>query len=655
MNGHDIRGMPAWKAVEEHFRRLHEPAFGCPHKLLEPSCSADGEQIAVTALVYDELEGLPRQQAFLVDGPRLRPLTSGAASSRLPKISPDGLAVAFLSDRVETGRFQLHLLRAGELGEAVPALTVPGTVEYCCWSPDGARLLLGVAGLGADLAGGQGSGTTYSPKEQRPDWHPHVETVVTEDDWRSLWTYEPATGELARISPPGLNIWEAGWLGSDAAVAVTSRAPDEGAWYTAVLTRIGLDGSTTELYSTAAQLGWPAASRDGRRLAVVEAVCSDRWIVAGDLRVGAPGSALDAVDTNGVDVTATQWVDEHRLGILGIRGVETVAALYDSRTGKTQELWADTDRSCGIRYPEGAWSEDGRVVLVEEGYAHPQRLVLIGEDRVELAGVHHAGTDYLLSIAGNAETVVWTAPDGLRLEGILCTPPSPGPHPLVVNIHGGPVWAFRNQLGMYFPSTPLLVAQGYAVLNPNPRGSSGRGQDFARLVFGSMGGDDTRDFTSAVDALVERGVVDPSRVGLMGSSYGGFMSAWLVTQDQRWAAAVPTSPVTNWYSQHFTSNIPHFDAIFLDGDPEVPGDKFHLRSPVTHASKARTPCLNVAGALDRCTPPTQAREFHHALREHGVESALVVYPQEGHGTRSFPAVIDYTARVLDWFQRHMPA
>ena len=106
--------------------------------------------------------------------------------------------------------------------------------------------------------------------------------------------------------------------------------------------------------------------------------------------------------------------------------------------------------------------------------------------------------------------VAWSAPDGLRIEGILCTPGGEGPFPLVVNIHGGPVWAFRNLWSMFYAWTPLLVAAGYAVLNPNPRGSAGRGQDFARLVFGEMGGDDTHDFTSGVDALVERGIVDPT-------------------------------------------------------------------------------------------------------------------------------------------------
>ncbi|MER6170749.1 S9 family peptidase [Streptosporangium sp. NPDC001681] len=654
MNGRDVRGSATWDQVEEHFRRLHEPALGQPYKLLEPSCSADGSRIAVTGLVYDELAGLPRQACFLVDGADLRPLTGPSGSSRQPRFSPDGATVAFLSDRTEAGRFQLYLLRTGQLGEAEATPAVPGTVEYCSWSPDGTKVLLGMAGLGADLASDQGSGTTYKPKEELPDWHPHVEIGVTEESWRSLWIHDLAAGTTTRLSPEGLNIWEAVWLGPDAVVAVTSPAPGEAAWYTAVLSRLGLDGAVTELARSEVQLGWPAASPSGGRLAVVEAVGSDRGAIAGDLLVGAPGAAFERVDTGEVDVTATQWIDADRLGILGIRGLETVAAVYDAVTGKITELWSSTDTSCGADYPEAAWSADGRVVLVEEGYSVPQRVVVLGDDRVELAGIRHPGTEYLLSVAGKAETVAWSAPDGLRIEGILCVPAGDGPFPLVVNIHGGPVWAYRNMWSMSSSYTPLLVAQGYAVLSPNPRGSSGRGQDFARLVFGDMGGEDTTDFTSAIDALVERGIVDPARVGLIGGSYGGYMSSWLVTQDQRWAAAVPFSPVTNWYSQHFTSNIPYFDVLFLNGNPEVPGDRFHSRSPVTHAGKVRTPCLNIAGALDRCTPPTQAQEFHQALLEHGVESQLVIYPQEGHGIRRFPALIDFCTRVVDWFQKHMP-
>ena len=177
------------------------------------------------------------------------------------------------------------------------------------------------------------------------------------------------------------------------------------------------------------------------------------------------------------------------------------------------------------------------------------------------------------------------------------------------------MWAYRDRWAMGYVFTPLLVSRGYAVLHPNPRGSSGRGQDFARAVLGDMGGADTYDYLSGIDALVERGIADPARIGVAGGSYGGFMSAWLITQDQRFAAAVPMAPSTNWYSQHHTSNIPFFDTLFLADEPRARTGKFLDRSPLLFADQVATPTLQTTGALDRCTPPGQAVEFHNALRE----------------------------------------
>jgi dipeptidyl aminopeptidase/acylaminoacyl peptidase len=224
----------------------------------------------------------------------------------------------------------------------------------------------------------------------------------------------------------------------------------------------------------------------------------------------------------------------------------------------------------------------------------------------------------------------------------------------VMEVHGGPVWLHRP---LYLGAGGVrlaLLRRGYAVLLPNPRGSSGRGQDFASKVFGDMGGADTQDYLSGIDELVERGLADPKRLGVTGGSYGGFMSAWLVTRDSRFAAAVPVAPVTNWVSEHLTCHIPHFCAQFLDDSMTNPGGKYHTRSPIMYASRVRTPTLLVCGALDRNTPPGQAVEFHHAVRLHGAESVLVTYPQEGHGVRSYPAVIDFSTRVVGWFEKHMP-
>src|SRR4030095_13877639 len=112
-------------------------------------------------------------------------------------------------------------------------------------------------------------------------------------------------------------------------------------------------------------------------------------------------------------------------------------------------------------------------------------------------------------------------------------------------------------------------------------------------------------------------------------------------QASRFAAAVPISPVTNQVTEHLVSNIPHFVKLFLADTYTNPTGKYFQRSPVMHASRTKTPTLSICGALERCTPPEEAMQFHHALLESAVKSVLVTYPEEGHGIRSFPAAIDY--------------
>jgi dipeptidyl aminopeptidase/acylaminoacyl peptidase len=153
---------------------------------------------------------------------------------------------------------------------------------------------------------------------------------------------------------------------------------------------------------------------------------------------------------------------------------------------------------------------------------------------------------------------------------------------------------------------------------------------------------------------VRRNIADPERIGVTGGSYGGFFSCWLPAIDRRFAASVAISPVTDWYSQHFNSNIGRWDSQFLAAEPTDAGGPYRDRSPVMFADRVRTPTLVTAGLNDRCTPPGQAIEFFRALRWNGVETELVLYPEEGHGVRKFPTIIDLCARTLAWFERFMP-
>lgn len=659
----DLRHTTLYREIEDFFKRLHEPGFGRFTGALDPAPSPDGRRIAFTGTRLDALEGVPQTRIGMVEvqSGDLREITSGPNSDRLPAWSPDGRRLAFLSDRRKKGRHQVFVLDAEAIGEAATTPEVPGSVERAAWSPDGRFLLIAAVEEGADKAGAEGSGVNLRGDDDMPSWLPDVESSDGAVGWRRLHLHEVGTGETRALSREGLTVWEAAWCGDDSVAAIVSESPDENAWYDAPLVLIDREtGSERELYRTGRedrQIGLPTASPDGGTLAFVEALCSDRAIIAGDLRLIDPASgSVSSFDTAGVDVASLAWRDAGRLLIAGLRNLDTVIGEVHPATGAVEELWV-SEESSGTWYPYAAPIGGDGVALVLEGYDRPPEIAVIREGKAEtLASLANDGTRATREAVGRMERVSWEAPDGLEIHGLLIRPEGvAGPHPLVTWVHGGPVGAYRNRWLMGWPVGPLLVSRGYAVFMPNPRGSSGRGQDFAAHVRGDMGGADAQDVLSGVDALVERGVADPARLGVTGGSYGGFMTAWLVTRTDRFAAAVSIAPVADWYSQHWGSNIGRWDRDFLLDDPSTPGGAYHERSPVVHAAKVTTPTLLTAGLQDRCTPPGQAIEFYRALREHGAEAALAVYPEEGHGVRQMPAAFDFLARLVGWFERFMPA
>lgn len=654
----DIRQTETYRWVQEQYEQMLGPGLGGISNLVDLAVSPDGRTIAGTALTRDAFEGVPKSQIALIDVASGEVTTvTGGSGDLAPQWSVDGSTLTFLSDRVETGVYQLYVLRPS-LGEAIAAPVVDGAVEYHRRSPSGRFELLGVAERGADLSGGQGSGTVGGvAKEALPDWMPTVEGATQTVGWRALHVYDHQTNSVRRLSRDGLNVWEAVWLGEEEILAVVSPLPGEELWYTAELVAIDVaSGKERTLLSTPIQLGWPAANLSGTRAAVVQAVCSDRYVVAGDVTIIDPVTGdAKVIDTLSVDVTALHWRSDEVLVWAGIRGLNTVVGEHDTSAGDSRELFS-THESCGRFYPEIAVHPEGVVALTLESATRAPAVSVIegGELRV-VASLENEGTQYLTKLCANTSGYSWTAPDGLTIEGVLTLPAGEGPFPLIVNVHGGPVWAYRDNFRLGYDYLPVLVAKGYAVLRPNPRGSSGRGQDFARMVFGEMGGDDTRDFISGVDQLIGDGVVDPARVAVTGGSYGGFMSSWLITQTDRFAASIPIAEVSNWFSQHFTSNIPFFDTIFLGSEVSGSGGHHYTRSPVFLADRVTTPSLHITGALDRCTPAGQAIEFHRALQEAGKHSELVIYPLEGHGVRKFPAVFDFTSRLVDFLAVHCPA
>ena len=645
--------------VERYFTSVLGPGFGEPQNPSSPVACPDGRFVAFTGEVLRGLEGREEHRisvADLSDG-SVRQVTFGPQDDRGPAWSPDGTRLTFLSDRQAKGRHQLCQLRIDAFGEAEVLTDLAGAIEYHAWSPDGSRILLGEAGVGAEQADAMGSGTVAGAGAEIADasWLPEVRTgEQSPNERRRVHLLDVASGEAAPLGDPQWNVWEATWLGDAAIAMLVSARADEGAWYGAHVRVVdATTGADRALLGSDVQLNYLAGSPDGSILALVEARCSDRYVAAGELLlVDVANGAVRRVDTAAADVTSLRWTTDRDLIVAGLRGLDSVVLDVDATAATASERWSSPE-STGDVYPSAAALADGRFATVISSTSRPPALVAVGGDGTQttLAAPAHAGHEVVLSAAAGTQRVTWTAPDGLEIQGIVRLPTGEGPFPLLVAVHGGPVGAYQDNWPR--PMTTLLLSRGYAVFCPNPRGSGGRGRAFTDMVVGDMGGADAHDILSGIDHLVAMGLADPDRIGVFGGSYGGFMSAWLPAIDDRFKAAVSISPVTDWVSQHFTSSLAAWDASFVGGAPTDPGT-FGRFSPVMRHGQLSTPTLLTAGANDRATPPGQAIEFWQALRLQDVPAELVIYPQEGHGVGTYPAVLDFNARLVAWFDRYLP-
>lgn len=660
----DFRSHSLFKEAVKLTSAWLRPETGEISSIGQLTANLDGTKAIGAAAVCDVLEGTVPTRITMVDinTGAAEILTAGPGSDSMPKWSPCGGLIAYLSDREQAHVNRLWILDLESRAErATPALD--GFLEYFHWSPDGKYILLGMADFGSDLAGMQGAisvGLDKRDVDRNPDWAPVVEGGPQAAPWRSLWLYDIDEGTVRKLSPEGMNVWLAGWCGSDRIVASCSNQPEETYWYSADLRIIDIDnGDVRNLFKPKDQIGCLVAAPSGRIIALVEAVCSDRNIVAGNIRlIDVQSCVVSSVPSVDADVVQLNWRDDNRLLFVGASGPETIVGLLDQRDGSVQNLWRDNERvPFGGVFPEVTplGSDAENILFLLESYFEAPKLTVLKHGREHV--IRHFGTpetSATTSRLGAARSITWSAPDGASIQGWFLAPSNPGPHPVIMNVHGGPVWYYRPTYIGRSALMQMALGAGYALFFPNPRGSSGRGQDFARLVFGDMGGNDTYDYLSGLDALESKGLIDPKRIGVTGGSYGGYISSWLITQDQRFAASVPASPVTNWVSQHLTCNVPTFCQTFLDDQLSNPMGKYFTRSPIHHAHRVKTPTLHICGALDKITPPGQALEFHRVLQENGVESVLVTYPGEGHGVRNMPTTFDYVSRTMAWFIKHMP-
>jgi dipeptidyl aminopeptidase/acylaminoacyl peptidase len=525
-------------------------------------------------------------------------------------------------------------------GALVRLLDFDGTIQNLRFDRQGRLTMLAVAGatkeVGATQPGAPITGDLGGPPpEQRI-------AVLT-------------GARLDFVSPANLFVYEYDEAPDGTFVGTAAPGDGDNNWWTAKLYRFAADGAQV-IHAPAGlqeQLASPRVTHDGKSVVFIGGLMSDFGSTGGDVfevpLAGGPAQNL----TPGMAASATALGLACDGGLL----VRTLAG------GETQILHFQGDGAA----PKVLWS--GEETLGEAGGgvtpACPGNVTAQAHESFIRAPEIQVGTigawkDLTAVNVGQtapfvATSLTWTNGD-FRSQGWLIMPATPLQAgvklPMVTVIHGGPAAAATPR----FLAPGLersLLERGYAVFQPNPRGSFGEGEAFTRANVKDFGHGDLSDIMAGIDAAIRAAPIDGERLGVTGGSYGGYMTMWAVTQTNRFKAAVAGAGISNWLSYYGENGIdqwmiPYFGKSVYD-DPQV----YARSAPITFIKNVRTPTFEWVGAQDIECPYPQTQEFWHALRDLGVDTQIAIYPGEGHGLREPEHVVDEERRAIDWFNRYL--
>ena len=621
-----------------------------------PRISADGARVAylVSAVTTgkegdaaekDGVSGKFVSQLWVVPaaGPAsaARQFTRGEKSVTNAKWSPDERILAFTKEGTEDAKPQVWFLYA-DGGEAWQVTKHKSGVAGYEFSPDGKTLLL-VA-------------TVPENAEQEKRKKDKDDAVVVDHDFKMehLWSWNIATGEEKQITHGEFTASDARWSPDGARITFTSNPTplqDDSSLQTAWILEVGT-GKQRKLIETKDATHTARWSGDGKWIAYLS--------TAGD------GIYQQNLFVVGADGGETRKL----MGVFELNAEEPMWApdgktiYFSSLERETEEVFAAnvaagtvrrlTDKP-GVVHLSGISAKTGTAVGTWSDPKHPDE-VFRSDSRfsaIEPVTNHNAWLgDYAL---GQAEVIRWkSAKDGMEIDGIVTKPVDYDPShkmPFLLNPHGGPTGA---SLLSFSIAAQVMAANGYMVLQPNFRGSIGRGEKFARANQNDWGNGDYKDDMSGVQAVVDRGWADPACLGAFGWSYGGYMTFWIDTQTDRFKAISPGAGLPDLYSMYSQSDIHRYMRQYFD--EKAPWDNFQQywdHSPMKYVGNVKTPTMILHGQSDTRVPIPQSEEFYRALSERHVPVEYVVYPRENHGFVEPRHLVDRVQRYLVFFGKYL--
>lgn len=644
-----------------------------------PTMSPAGTHVLYTVRQWeqdrDRMESRTRIWRVPVAGGGGRQITYGERGDSQPQWSPDGRFISFLSARgAGTGddapRPQIYLMPS-DGGEAWKLTDAKDGVTGYTWSPDSRR----IAYVTVDPR----------PSVQEADIRKQDDERVFEKDFRytHIWTIEidPSTGsgspraesrseakQATRVtegtswSVRGTPSWASDSKRIVFAAAVTTMLRD----YRADVYVADLTSKHVEKISTnSASDSQPEWSPDGSMIAWVTQPAMGKPLADGTLPSSINNNRLALYDVAkktirdlgspdfDLDAGGPTWSPDSK-GLLFTAGKRAYNEVFrvDVASGKYTQLTHQKTLQLG------SLSKDGRAVAITmDSPAAPSEVYVTDDAFASFRKLTDTNPQASMFALGDSEVVTWKSSDGMPIEGVLLKPvgyEAGKKYPLLVVAHGGPAGAYVNNFRVGgLEGGQLWAGQGWAVLYPNPRGSTNYGEKFLQANINDWGGGDYRDIMAGVDAMIARGVADPDRLAHIGWSYGGYMTAWVITQTHRFKAAMVGAGLTNMVSMYGTNDIPNVLTTYFGG---IPGKEtiplYSGRSAMTHIENVTTPTLILHGDNDERVPTGQAYELFRGLKDRGKTVELVFYPREGHGISEYYHVKDRLTRIHDWVTRH---
>jgi dipeptidyl aminopeptidase/acylaminoacyl peptidase len=610
--------------------------------------SPDGHLVAFVVREANWDENAFETEIWLADATsgRTWQLTNAKKSSDAPAFSPDARQVAFLSDRAE--KRQVYLIHP-DGGEAQALTAAEEDVSAFVWSPDGAAIAF----------------TALDPKteamKEREKRYGDYEVVDHDPRMTHLWVVDLASRKARRLTEGPFTVGRFAWSPDGKEIAFDHRvSPDPGDGGSADISVVSVaSGEVRLLVGQEGPDQNPVYSPDGSRVAFESAMGREHYYYTNGYVAVVPSEG-------GVPVALTEGFDEdpslEGWGANGLwlwAGQKTEAGLFhldpDTRAVSRRAL-AGAPTAYGFSFDRGF----EHVAFVGASASTYPEACLASTDGGTVARLSRLGEQLSGLTLGTSEVVTWKSRDGTPIEGVLRKPagwkPGGPRRPLLVIVHGGPTGTSRPSLvgGTYVYPTEIFLARGALVLEPNYRGSAGYGEAFRALNVRNLGVGDAWDVLSGIDRLVAAGLVDAARVGVMGWSQGGYISAFLATHDAaRFKAVSVGAGISDWVTYYVNTDIHPFTRMYLEATPWEDMEIYRKTSPMTYIQQAKVPVLIQHGDADRRVPLPNAFELYQGLRDEGVEVKLVVFKGFGHGLNKPKAIRAALEQNRDWFLEHV--